>query len=356
MISFQKNFEDTYKTAYSHGLEAIYALENVDVKSIRTLQVSEESLPEPVIKAFRSPKPIYQLDFDFGYPFFCQIAPFFPDEPIQSLGLSRLVEKNLISHQKFFIRDLINNDLSRLALGHVDEIRTKLADFIAERDLIHAESIDFASWVRIICSSGDRRKWHLLLDRYGFSELVPLSSSEAADLKKLTASQRNEWERQAIAMIDKESLNSTWKKLAARFVLPWMRGRSGIANRTEINDRLRRVSQEPSYADKILTFMESTFYEDRSVLGSLLFNLEDELYAIDSQTQEDYLNIVKHAVSYFYKPDARYPISQLIRWIEHDFAHKWVCFPASFIEKVVRNTPELLVRKDANCQLIVRLS
>lgn len=366
MVSFQKSvgdkvpylhsFDDTCKTAYSHGLENIYALENVDIKSIRTFTVSEEIHSEPILKAYKSPKPIYQLDFNFGYPFFLHVAPFFPDEPIQSLGLSRLAEKCLLSHQKIYIRDLINQDLSRLALGHLDEIRTKLADFTAGRDLMHADTIDFASWVRIITSTGDRRKWHLLLDRYGLSELVPLSSSETADLKKLTATQRIEWERQAVELIDKNKVDSTWKKLAARFVLPWMRGRSGIASRAEINERLRRVSHEHHAAEQVLLFMESALYRDRSVLGNMIFPLEKDLYAVDLQTQEEYLRIAKHAVSYFYKSDARFPIGQLIRWIERDYAREWVSFPTGFIEKVIRSTPELLVRKDAHNSLIVRLS
>lgn len=372
MVSFQKSvadngpylksFEETYKTAYSHGLEAIYALENVDVKSIRTINIFDESPTETFLKPFTPPKSTPQYDFNFGYPFFCQIPPFFLDEPIQSLELSRLAEKALLTHQKLKIRDLINDDLNHYAFlrgfgqGHIDEVRTKLSAFIAGRDPLHAETIDFASWLRVLTAEGDRKKWYFLLERYGLADLLPMTSSELIDLKKVTPSQRAEWERQAIQMADKGRLNDTWKQLSARFVIPWIRARYEIASHKEINERLVKMSDQAEKAKQILHFMESAFYGDQSALAEQLISLNEAYFTLSLATQSDYLAIRDQALTYFYHSNAKFTLSQLMRWIERDFACKWIGFPTGFIEKVLRIAPEFLVRKDEKGQIIVMIS
>lgn len=61
-----ESFEKTYETAYSHGLEAIYSLETVDVASIKTF--SFVSKPEQK-KVFTLEDPDPQLSLDFGSAF-----------------------------------------------------------------------------------------------------------------------------------------------------------------------------------------------------------------------------------------------------------------------------------------------
>ena len=372
MVSFQKSvadkepyvksFEETYKTAYSHGLESIYALENVDVKSIRTISVPEETPPEVSLKTFETPKSTPQGEFHFGFPFFCEAAPFFLDEPIQSLGLSRLAEKLLLSHQKLWVRDLVGDDLSHYAFlrgfgqGHIDEVRTKLADFIAGRDKIHAETIDFASWIRVLTAEGERKKWYFLLERHGLADLMPMSTLEMADLKKVTSSQRAEWERQAVRMINKEKLVETWKILSARFLFPWIRGRLGIVSRNEITERLVKTSSDPEKAGLVIRFMETVLFHGNSVLADQLVPLAGNYFALTPAINAEYQAIMNHALSYFYNSEAKFILKQLIFWLERDFARHWIGFQSGFIEKVIRTSQEFLVRKDEKGRILVFIS
>lgn len=358
MVSFQNNksFDETCRNAYSHGLEAIYTLENIDVKSIRKFTIAQEVPSEPTLKPFKPFKTSLQLNLDFGYPFFNIVQPFFLDEPIQSLGLSLLAEKCLENHGKHFIRDLVYDDLAQYAFmrgfgqGHLVELREKLAAFLKGRDLELATTIDFGSWVRVLTAEGDRRKWYLLMDRFGLADLVSLSNSEAADLKKLTPSQKNAWEHQAIELIDQTKLIQIWKNLAACFLLPWMRSRLGVATKQEIRERLIRISEDQKQAEQVIHFMESVLNE------AFLISIHDSLYASDPQTASEFCQVLTHAVSYFYKSDAKFTLKQLISWIERDFAKQWTAFPEGFVEKVLRNATEFLVRKDEKGQLLVYLA
>ena len=47
-----KSFEEVYKTSYSHGLESIYRIENIDLKTVRKLGVKEEKPSKEPSKAF----------------------------------------------------------------------------------------------------------------------------------------------------------------------------------------------------------------------------------------------------------------------------------------------------------------
>lgn len=87
-----QSFEGTYKTAYSHGLEAIYALENVDLKSIRRISDAQESEPlQPKspprpLQPLEAPEP--QLELDLGDGYRSWIESFVLQEPIHVLGVS----------------------------------------------------------------------------------------------------------------------------------------------------------------------------------------------------------------------------------------------------------------------------
>ena len=77
-------FDLISKTAYSHGLEAIYAIENVDLRTLRKLQQNplEELRPTPKPQR-KVPGLENQYQLELGSGFRCWIAPFFKKEPIQ---------------------------------------------------------------------------------------------------------------------------------------------------------------------------------------------------------------------------------------------------------------------------------
>jgi hypothetical protein len=115
------SFEETYKSSYSHGLEAIYALETVNVRSIRRLQAPPAQPPPLRAPCVLPMAP--QLEFDFGASFRAWLEPFLLDEPIQVLGLSRHAEKCLLEQRKERLRDLIGCNLRQLIFVKGKDVR-----------------------------------------------------------------------------------------------------------------------------------------------------------------------------------------------------------------------------------------
>jgi len=119
-------------------------------------------------------------------------------------------------------------------------------------------------------------------------------------------------------------------------VIPWIEVRGGIATRVEIKERLERT-QCPSQQ-----FSET------------LIALEEDLFASDSKSAERYRAIISRAKTYFYHPHSRYPLRQLISWLEREFAKEWEHFPASFIEKCLFSSQEFTLFKTQDHQLSIR--
>ena len=216
MVSLQKGFsedalsvrsyEEIYKTAYSHGLESIYALENIDIKSVRPLQnastspsLQKKALPKPPIYASS-----YIPEFEFGPSWRRSIAPFFLQAPIEVLGLSKAAEKCLLDYQKTCLSDLLTVDLRGLIFlkgmgqSHLNEIKEKLSQYIGERDRQQTDRIDFKGWILSLTNHQiQRKKIFLLLESYQLSDLLSLSPMEAMEIRRLSAENRASWEKRS---------------------------------------------------------------------------------------------------------------------------------------------------------------
>ena len=87
----------TLKSAYTHGLENIYALEFVDPNSIRPFQIEKKAVQTiSKQKRLRKYKESPQLELDLGLGFRRWMTPFFLDEPVDNLQLTK-------SEKKFWI-------------------------------------------------------------------------------------------------------------------------------------------------------------------------------------------------------------------------------------------------------------
>src|ERR1700737_1437469 len=98
-----QTFVENYKTAYSHGLENIYTLENFDISSVRRINAIKP--PEAIDKAelssiSLSPKDDSQLELPLGDHFKGTIEHFVLREPITVLGLTKHAEKCLAQYGK----------------------------------------------------------------------------------------------------------------------------------------------------------------------------------------------------------------------------------------------------------------
>lgn len=378
MVSLQKaferdeglsrSFEDIYKASYSHGLESIYALEYVDIKSVRKIPVVEAPVQLPLIKQGLSASPSSpQLEFDFGESFRDWMRPFIYREPIDVLNLSQQAERCLISHEKRLLGSLIHTDLRQLVFlkgmgqGYLDEISHKLQEYLKGRELQRTRAIDFAGWVRSLCASGvTRKKLQLCLERYQLAHLFRLSTTEGVEIKKLSPRQRTEWEQAGFAELaveeKRKSVYNTFETVSEVFIKPWIQRRLGVATREEIEERIERISVSAGLAQHALNFFSEVYFKGASPLSQYLCEVENGVYCADQQTKQGYETIVSRALSYLYKPTVYYPLHSLITLLSRELAREWLGFADAFISKVLHFSSRFKVRKGSSGQLEVRLS
>lgn len=366
--SAESSFEETYKTAYSHGLEAIYALENVDPKSIR--RIEQPLLKEVPKKRDTPPKQCaaqeQQLEFDLGPPYRTWIAPFLKKEPIQVLGLSPLAERCLLSNDKKLLRDILETDLQKfiffkgMGQGYIDEIQHKLNLYIDGVSLHRSQAIDFVSWLRTLVAALDRKKTALALQSYKLITLFSLSPLENGEVNRLTPEKRHEWIQEMTAQFQMTARNRSviadMKEIADVFVKPWMRRRLGIAAQHELSERLHKASVQADIASDIIHFFSVMYFNNLFPLHPYLQSVDPLIYCVDEISADHYDKVRKKALSYFYKSTTQYPLQHLISLIERECARNWQGFSEGFTEKVLRYSPQFQVRKNAQNVLIVRLS
>lgn len=347
------SFEETYKTSYSHGLESIYALETVDPRSIRRLSNSQEK-PPPIPTSSHIPRlEPPQLELDFGPDFRNWIKPFLLDEPIQVLGLSRHAEKPLLEQNKLLLGDLIGCDLTKMIFyrgmgqGHVDEIEQKLASYIRGRELKREQQIDLASWIRTLCPAAGRKQYAALLGTFGLEELLPLTTTENLEMRRLTQEQKQEWADEGMRLMQKkETLIQVQKAMyavTAAFVKPWVLGRKGLAAHHEIVERIQKKSISLHLVEPVFEFFASAFYNNCFPLD--MIEIDREVYAATPWHAEAFHNIVRCAKSYLRFDKSCFSLTHLVSLIEREQAKAWRGFPEGFTEKVLRLSPFFHVRK-----------
>lgn len=363
------SFEKTYKTAYSHGLEKIYQLENIDIKSVRRIS---ESIADNIVDGIEeiewlsNAEDVIQLEFDFGTGFKTSREHFVNREPIQVLALSKHAEKCLLERGVRVIKDLLEADLREfvfikgLGQGHIDDIQRKLAGYIQGKSLKDAKQLDFASWLRTLVADSDLKKVCALLEPFGLSDLFTLSPSENVEVRRLSSEKRQEWSRDIRNKLlhdDKiRQLHEDMQDVAEVFIKPWMRGRFGLATEVEILERVLNLSEKPEEGRAVLEFFRVYYFNDKFPFSEFLKVVDDGLLCVDAQAAQIYRDIVEKVKTYFYKRDVRYSLEQLRGFIDCEFASDWCGFSEGCVERILRICPDFRVRKDQTGKLIVKLS
>lgn len=368
-VNTLKSFEDIYKTAYSHGLEAIYAIEKIDLNSIR--RISE---PQPIKVVAKQQKPAIsvqsqlpnQLEFDFGDAYRGWMESFVVREPIQVLGLSRHAEKSLSTNGKMVLRDLIGVDLHSFVFfkgmgqGHIDEIQQKLSQYLNGRVLHQCPTVDMAAWMRSWLGQADRKKVFVCLQPYHLEGFVALSMAENLEVGRLPPDKKLEWTNDILSEIRKEkirlSINEDLKKIVDVFIKPWMQRRQGMATRQEIMERLQKISDEPELTAYIFDFLSSTFSNGSFPLKSFLYEVDEQLYCSDAHIAANYKVVQDRAHSYFYKSEICYTLSHLVQLMSRELACSWQVLEEGFMEKALRQSSHFHVRKQREGGLMVRLA
>jgi hypothetical protein len=350
--STTQTFEETYKHAYSHGLEAIYALENVDLKSIRRLNTS---FPDAAIikKEAVIAKPPSQLEFDFGKGFRGWIAPFILHEPIQVLELSRYAEKILLELGKRCLSDLVTLNsfslLKGIGQGHLEEIKERTQQYFKNKELEKTNLIDFSSFMRCIILGGLRKKMSVCLKKYSLDGLVTLLPSESMELRRLTPKGREEWVKEAFEELRNEEkikfVKAKIGEVTEELIKPWMRFRQGITTRTEVLERLESLTMEPASLDQNILFLSDVYYPKQFPFGENMYQCYPDVYCVDAWHDQVFREIVLKANTYFYKPSVTYLWDELVFWITREFAKSWQGFPEGMIKRVLLLCPDFYLWK-----------
>lgn len=354
------------QSAYSHGLESIYAIETIDVASIRRFESTRTpTVPSPTIPLQRSDPLPAQLEFDFGDEFRCWIEPFILREPIQVLELSWHAEKILMAHGKTRIGDLRDMEprdfvfFKGMGQGHIDEVQQKLRRYLEGKVLERCSMIDFNAWLRVLLTALDRKKVFVGLEGYRLSNLLAMTPAESGEISRLTAEKRQAWIKELIACLQHaervQAVKEDMRRIVEAFVKPWIRSRHDLADKQELTERLLRVSERGSRPMEALRFFSEVYFDMMFPLGAYLYEVDTGLYCSSKDTAEQYKNLVEKALTYFYHAGASYQLSHLISLLERDFAMSWHGFPEGFVEKALRQSPRFRVRKGES-GLMIRLS
>jgi len=357
-----KSFEEVYKTAYSHGLENIYALENVDIKTVRLLKDDAKKPSEKApraIKVLTQPAQL-QACFNFGMSYSGDIEHFVLKEPIQVLGLTRYIENSLLNQGKKVLCELLSLQAVGFGQGHIDEIQHKLKEYLAGRHLAKTRHIDFTAWLKAVVGDLDRKKLNVVLEPYGLQNLISLTSAESMELRRLTLEKRMEWREEAEKLLrteaKKQQLDKDFCEITEVFIKPWMGWRQGMATELELLERLQNLSESGCSVQPVLDFFKDNYFKGAFPLNRYLEPLDAGLFASAGWIAEEYDQIVEKALTYFYKPSITYPFDALAGCLEREFAKVWVGFREEFISKALKLCPLLHTYKSSNGILHISLS
>lgn len=359
------SFEHTYKTSYSHGLEKIYALENIDIKSVRKIETdyNEETQLASNGQDFWGFTQSRQLELDFV----AQAVPsFIVREPIQVLGLHRHIEKKLLEIDISHLKDLIGDEMpARLIAkgipqGFVSDIFDRLGEYLEGAQLHGELPLDFNAWVRSLIAELDPKMVFLVLEPFHLAHMASLSQRENVEVRKLTAAIRQQWHREALQALrtpdKRKQVHRDVKAISEKFLLRWLYNRQGIATEAELTERLLSLTKQREEELQIYAWLKFVYLGEQQPLAPFFTAVDDKLYCADASLAQQYNQIVEKAKSYFYKTHLHYLLSSLTMWIKREFGREWQGFSHGFVEKVLRLSSHFCVRKGKDGDLIVKLA
>lgn len=358
--------ENSLQGAYSHGLEEIYALETIDLKTVRRLDRADESVSSSAeffsLKIKEVADYNHQLEFDFGDQYRGWMESFILMEPIHVLGLSQHSQKCLVDHGKVTLQDVIGINfrdfiyLKGMGQGHIDEVQLKLKLYLEGRALHRCIAVDFGALIRGIVGTFDRKKVYVTLEPFHLQELCCLSASDYREVRRAEIEEINLWRQQTHAYLLTDSkravLIAKFGRIIDVFIKPWIRQRLGLATIDEIEERISRVSSHDELALAVIRFTRTLLSLLEFPFTDFLIAVDEGVYAADQFSVEAYQRIIQKALSYFYHEKIVYPLKTLIHLLEREFAKRWETFPEGFIEKSLRLSPCLRVRREFGCFLV----
>lgn len=304
------------QNAYTHGLESIYKLECIDLKSVRKLVKTPE---KPPLKLSLDEELEHQLSLDLGPFFRGWMVPSLLQEPIQVLQLSKQIEKILLEKGYKTLKRLEEASLQSLGLGqgHSEEVQRKLKHYTEGKPRKRISRIDFQSMIKCLFGNLEWKKVYVFLASFDINEWVVLSPADSADIKKLSFDNKQAWSEEVKAQVDKNLLLQFYSEITDTWIKPWMMARGGLATSEEIKEALLLRCLDPAFARGAL---------------DLLFTLDDPLkflqpisggFAVCKPIGEAHEKIENTALSYYKNPATIIPLKHLSLWVAHEFASQW---------------------------------
>jgi len=338
---------------YSHGLEKIYEYEVVNPATVRTFAakriVASDTQTKPSIKELPYLH-VADLHFDFGPAFSQSMQSLRLDEPIESFSLSPFALKAIISRGIKTVGELCKAlpQLQTLGLGHQDELQQKVTAQLGKNPFTPVKTVNFVALVRLLLNRCDAKDRYLLLERFDLVSLFPLKPNELHEIEKWDDSMRKKALIRVREGYPRSYFETKLKEITQAFIVPWLQSRFGFARNDELGERLFMISEHDD---------EKQFYSIIELLQWLLGSsslyqltlqpIAPDLYAQDTHARKQYEDIVKTVQSYFYSAHSRYPLYQLIQFLQRDFAMRWKDYPQSLIEKVIGYSPAFVLLQDS---------
>jgi hypothetical protein len=359
------------KNAYSHGLEEIYALENVDPKTIRKLgegELTSKSTKEVVLPPTKQYKvtPKRQIEMKLGSDHCSYMPSFLLDLPIHVLRVSAGARKAAKHHGLQYIRDLVEGNWDELILtkglgqGHAEELKEALTGFIQGRELYGCQSVDFQSLVRGVVSENSLIKHYVNLEQYGLEGLIDLTPVMHLELKRASVETKAQWVEESVSELKAADcikwIRSSLQQVVFTYVCPWLRNRNGFAYEYEVRDRLEQIAEQPDQFDKMRNFLSVIYGESESIVTDFLPTHDNYVVFKDGEEKKRFIQVEEKVLSYFYKPHLQYSLSELVLWLYREFAASWVEYNEHYIEQVINYSPSMKVRKNQHYKKIVMLA
>jgi hypothetical protein len=344
---------------YTHGMENIYAVETIDLSTVRPMESGSKEVLKTVLTAEQIPP---QLELPYADSFRSTLESFRLSEPMRVLSLSAMAERGLTENGILTIRDLIEKDsaelkyLKGLGQGHLDEIGERLGSYLDQGSLYHSTTVDFVGLVRSVLSTLKTKDVHVLLESYGLGELISLTPAEKAEVRHLNEERRQAVIDDAMNVLRKEEvvafLAGQLSRAVKVFVVPWIRGRCGLARDWEAEERLVNVSVVPDVTPAILALFAGIW--GIHPLSEGVVCVEGSIYASDSAVARRAVQVLDLASEYFSAGTEVYALDELTAFVERECALRWIGFQEGFVAKAIRLSSRFMVRKAASGVLAVR--
>lgn len=360
------SFHETHREAYSHGLEKTYAIETINLNSIRKLNQAPQK--PKTSSTYETPSLYFpanhQLEFDFGQGYREWIPPLFLKEPIRSLGLSTPAEKCLEKNGKNKIQNLVSADshdlvfLKGMGQGLIDEIQQALKSYVNKRSVEKDYTVGWESLIKSLFETFDRKKSYILLEKYELTELLSLTPAENVEVKRLLNETKELWCSETIAFLTssekKNAIYQSMGEIVDAFLKPWMMRRGGIATSSELNERLQKVSSIHKYSNSAIQFLNHLYFNDGLCFANYLIEAEANLFCVNKSVRTIYETLISKSDSYFYSPAASYSFPHFLRLLEKEYLMEWNDFPREIMKKMLCASSRFRARKGINNTLKIR--